>query len=102
MHHYGKPGVDWKSINEAAEYIADYLEKYGRMAVLDYKEKFGTVRVYCTFGYHWMPSPLNKWIVIPYHEWIYRRAYIGVLRKYPNIREEILSGASYWNLLEDL
>jgi hypothetical protein len=102
MHHYGKPGVDWQSIHEAAEYIAEYLHRYGGITVLDHKEKFGTVRVYCTFGYHWMPSLLNDWIVIPYQEWIYRKAHRNALRKYSNIREEILSGASYWELLEDL
>ena len=50
MHFWGDEDVDWKGIGDAAEYIGKGLRKWGRINVVQYKEKFGTVRVYCSLG----------------------------------------------------
>ena len=128
MHSWGDKGVDWSGISDAAEEIATYLTRYGRISVQDFKEKFGTVRVYCDFGYfsirtilnpgspYWkqnrvldaldkvlMPviSRLNP-IIVKYHEAVYRRAYKKAIMKYPHLIGEIMSGPDYYSLLEGL
>jgi len=101
--------------------------RWGRINVRDYKEKWGTVRVYCNFGWyqihsithprycysqypkwlwkldcrygHHVTSLLN-WIVVPYHKWLYQLFYRRAIRKWPHLRLEILSGADYSKLLE--
>lgn len=101
-----------------------------RVPVRDWKEKYGTVRVYTGFGvgslhslilpnhmwYRWSKKPLLKWLdevtlpifslllplTIRYHEFIYRAAYQRAIEKYPEIRENILDGADYDELLENL
>jgi len=45
--------------------------------------------------------PLNK-IVIPYHIWLYKRAYRKAIEKWPYIREEILDGADCHEFLKGL
>ena len=113
----------------AAYFIHRYLVKYGRISVRQSKEKFGTVRVYCHLGYfgfynlfypgrmwvHWpkwlyaldlkfgrpVMQILNK-VIVPYHKFIYRRAYKKVVEKYPAIKENILCTADFSNLLEGL
>jgi len=114
----------------AAHFIHEYLVRYGRISVRQSKEKFGTVRVYCSLGYrgffgllnpghvyvHWprwlnnldwkigrpfMLLVLNK-LIVPYQKFIYRRAYKKAIEKYPAIRENILCAADYPNLLEGL
>lgn len=52
MHFWGDEGVDWKGIAGAAEYIGERCRRLGRINVTQYKEKYGTVRVYCSFGYY--------------------------------------------------
>lgn len=128
-HHWGEDGVDWSGISDAARFIGEYLVRWGRVGVRDWKEKFGTVRVYCSLGWHqfhsithpryqysrypqWLWSldcrygwrilwPVNR-LVVPFHKWLYRRAYRLAVKKYPHLREEILSGADYSELLEGL
>lgn len=120
MHNWGKEGVDWKGINDAAEYIGEGLRKWGRINVSQWKEKWGIVCVYCSFGWwqvhnithpgysyiQWkighlyVPELLNK-LVVPYQEWLYRRYYRKALQKWPHLREEILSGADYSELLTE-
>ena len=113
----------------AAWFIHQYLVKYGRISVTQSKEKYGTVRVYCSLGYwgffgllnpghiyvHWpkwlygldlkLGRPvmlvLNK-LIVPYQKFIYRRAYKKAVEKYPAIRENILRTADYPYLLEGL
>jgi hypothetical protein len=89
------------------------------------KEKYGTARVYCSFGlynlygilrpfHHWVG---NEWywkltdriyltwmnpVVVPYQQWIYRLAYKRAVEKYPHLKAEILDGADYEELLEGL
>jgi hypothetical protein len=113
----------------AAWFIHQYLVKYGRIPVLQSKEKYGTVRVYCHLGYYgfydllypgrvWVHWPrwlnwldikcgsavmrvLNK-IIVPYHKFVYRRAYKKAVEKYPSIRENILCTADFPDLLVGL
>jgi hypothetical protein len=113
----------------AAYFIHQYLVRYGRISVTQSKEKFGTVRVYCSLGYWGFFSLLNpghvyvhwpKWlygldlkygrpvmqlfnkIVVPYHKFIYRRAYKKAVEKYPFVEERILRTADFPDLLEKL
>lgn len=132
MHHWGDEGVDWDGINNAAAYIGENLIRWGRVGIMQYKEKFGTVRVYCQFGWHDLHSithPGHAWIryqrngvlwrfnyftghgrifqilnlvVVPYHRWLYRFLYRQAIRKWPHLRDEILGGADYSELLEGL
>jgi hypothetical protein len=46
-------------------------------------------------------KPLNK-IILPYHKWLYRRAYSNAIKKWPYIKEEIAGGADWYELLKDL
>lgn len=104
MHHWKDKNVDWSGLYDAAYYIATYLGRYGRIHVMDYKEKWGEVRVYILWGMEdrWIPySRLNP-ILIPYQKWIYRRAYANAIRKWPHLRNEILNGADWQELLEGL
>jgi len=129
MWTWGDERVDWAGINDAARYISDYLVKYGRINVRDYKEKYGTVRIYCSLGWSqfhsithprhcyarypkWLWSldcrvgskviqPLNR-IVIRYHAWLYRRAYKNAIQKWPHLKCEILHAADFHELLKGL
>ena len=130
QHLWGEPGVDFVGISDAAHFIGDNLRKYGRVCVLDSKEKYGTVRVYCVFGwtgFHSITHPgyaynrypkwlwnvdtsqpvykafsvLNK-IVVPYQQWLYRRAYKKAIAKWPHLVLEILDGADWSELLTGL
>jgi len=129
MHLWGDEDVDWAGINDAASYIAHYLLRYGRINVRDYKEKYGTVRIYCSLGWHqfhsvthprycygqypkWLWSldcrfgskviaPFNR-IVIPYHAWLYRRAYKKAIKKWPHLIKEITVAADFPELLKGL
>ena len=113
----------------AAYFIHEYLVRYGRISVRQSKEKYGTVRVYCSLGYwgfyglfypgrvwiHWprwlndldwkigrpVMQVLNK-VIVPYHKFIYRRAYKKAIEKYPHIKKRILGTADFSNLLEGL
>ena len=100
-----------------------------RVNVRDAKEKFGTVRVYCTFGwytlhdvvypgYHFNQFPrwaqlldntvtqtivqyASRWVE-PYQRRVYRQAYKDAVEKYPQYRTAILSLADWPELLEGL
>lgn len=128
MHRWGDERVDWNRIYGAAQYIAKYCAKWGRISILDYKEKYGTSRVYVFFGiwsmlnlvtpfahYHhgwpkwlmrfdiWAMSrilPKLDFLVIPYQQKIYTMAYGRALKKYPHLSKEIISGADHPNLLK--
>ena len=128
MHTWGDEEVDWKGISDAAEYIYMYLKRW-RVPVRDYKEKWGTVRVYCSL--HWergwlfmhllkpnhvyyrFPEWVRKvdyyipahWlnpILHPFFCWLYRRAYRNAIRKWPHLACEIYHGADYGELLQGL
>lgn len=129
MHDWGDETVDWAGIDAAAKFIATYLVRWGRVNVRDYKEKWGTVRVYLSLGWQGFHSithprhvycrypawlwrldclyfrylfiPINK-LIVPYHVWLYRRAYQRAVRTWPHLRREILAGADFSELLKDL
>lgn len=114
---------------EAAEYIAKELYRM-RIAVMQYKEKFGQVRVYVQFGwydgtdlvrpsYHSMPYVgLFNWLLTsdatrflverlskvaePMQRRWYRRTYKKALDKFPDLRYAILAGADWPELLKGL
>lgn len=114
---------------KAALDIHECLFRYGRISVRQSKEKYGTVRVYCSLGYYgfydmlypgrvWVHWPrwlhgldlkygsavmrvLNK-IIVPYHKFVYRRAYKKAIEKYPAIRENILRTADFPYLLDEI
>lgn len=89
MHRWGDEKVDWGGIEDAATWIGDQLQKWGRIYVSDTKEKWGTVRVYCG---------LSNWMQERIYRWVYARA----LRKWPHLVGEILVGADYHELLLEL
>jgi hypothetical protein len=109
-------------VGEAADFIGQYCRKYGRLNVTQTKEKYGTARVYLSFGWYqlfsithpgYVYSRYPKWlwsldclylskivrflnpIVVPYQMFIYRKAYHLAFKKWPLIKEEIISGADY-------
>lgn len=123
-HRWGEEGVDWAGIDDAANFIGDYLTKR-RVCVQDVKEKWGTVRVYCHFGYYSLyniiyprriylkgkfsflshisvPRWVNRLFIVPYQEKAYRKAYLLAIQKWPHLREEILQGADFDELLKGL
>lgn len=132
MHDWGDkdPKIDWPGISDAAEFIATSLRKWGRVGVRDWKEKYGTVRVYCSLGWYslhdithpghvwiryargslmwylnwakWMRPVMRaiNWVVVPYHVWLYKYTYGLALKKWPHLRAEILHGADFSELLE--
>ncbi len=127
MHLWGDEDVDWQGIGDAAEFIGLGLKKW-RVGVRDWKEKYGTVRVYCSFGlYHWeqlvrpgwvsyrWPKWTWKWqsfprpffrliniLVVPLHVWCYKRYYRKALEKWPHLKAEILDAADFPELLDKL
>lgn len=129
MHSWydDNPNIDWNGIGEAAEWIAMQLKRWGRIGVRDWKEKYGTVRVYCDLGWHslfsithpgYVYSRYPQWlwtldiyylsrivrllnfIIIPYHAWLYTFIYGRALKKWPHLRSEILQGADHHELLK--
>jgi hypothetical protein len=126
MHTWGDTGVDWEGISDAAHYIGSMLLKYGRVQVLDMKEKYGEVRVYVSFGWYQIHCithpghsygrypkflwnldcmylshivPLLNPVVVPMQKFLYTYIYGKALRKWPHLRKEILQGADYPELL---
>ena len=129
MHYYGECSNEFFDIIErTASEIGTFISRWGRVSVFQTKEKYGTVRVYCTFGFRsvheviwprhcwihrWWPYQLDlaisRWImpllskvVFPYQKFIYRLAYKRAVTKYPHLNEEIIIMADYNDLLEDL
>lgn len=129
MHTYGNWSDKYfEQVDDAAEMIGAFISRWGRMGVMQTKEKFGTVRVYCHFGidcihsifwprhcwiHKWWPysfdlsisswlMPLVNKIMVPYQEWIYRLAYKRAVKKYPHLTNEILVMADYGKLLDGI
>lgn len=105
------------TLDDIAYYIASYCRKWGRMGG-QYKEKYGTVRYYALFGiynlYHFL-YPHYMWVswsnavrkiddaifgflfskilnasIMKWQKYIYGRAYLNALKKWPEYRYEIL------------
>ena len=90
MHHWSDKTVDWRGIEDAAEFIADKLTAHFEHWVFQYKEKWGMVCVYC---YH--PHDEEA-------EGVYRNVYKEAIAKWPHLKSEILNGADWDEFLEGL
>jgi len=107
--------ADCAELEDAAEWIGINLSRWGRISVLQTKEKYGTARVYCKFGHNelselfypfcdyrprlgwfgrieWLPRIYN-WLLVPYQQRLYRIIYDRALKKWGHLADEILSGA---------
>jgi hypothetical protein len=126
MHDWSEEKFDWEGLNDAGEYIGVWLRKWVRMEVTQIKEKFGTLRIYCGFGwstmysiwrprYMWMPSwwphrldhlmsslilPLLNIIIVPIQKKAYVWRYKNAVKKWPHLREEILCCADWGELFD--
>jgi hypothetical protein len=127
MHIYGQwPDELFNQVSEAAYEIGTFISRWGRIGVMQTKEKYGTVRVYCSFGFDcihgliwprhcWIhrgwPLKLDLWIskflkpvINPLfcllQKKIYRLAYKRAVKKYPHLRDEIFSCADWGEALE--
>ena len=127
MHSWGDKHVDWQGIDDAAYFIGHSLKTYARLSVSQWKEKFGTVRVYCYFGWYtlhyavwpgriyrpkWWPMGFDIWLsqtwawkwlnywVIGFHQWAYVLAYRVAVARWPHLYKEIVSAADYGELFE--
>jgi hypothetical protein len=114
-------------VYEPATYLQWYLQTFARMDA-PAKWKFDTVRCYVTFGWHqfhsithpgyafsryprwlwWLDCTVGSQLIrllgkLPdkFHEFMYRRAYKHVLRKWPEHRAAILSGMDYPELIKE-
>jgi len=131
MHSWGDDFKYFEDVGQCAEEIGAFCVRWGRIGVTSTKEKYGTVRVYCVFGLYSLHSllfprfvfrhpsfplwlyRLDSKIMSPafqalgrplvwYQIKIYRLAYRRALKRYPHIKEEILSDADYPEYLEGL
>lgn len=130
MHSWGDDFKYFNDVERAAVEIKQFCVKWGRLGG-QAKEKYGTARFYAWFGVHglhnithpgsagyaWYPKwlihcdlfyfpTLFKWAGITwfFSKWqpfIYSLAYKRALKKYPHIREEIISGADYPELIKE-
>lgn len=128
MHDWSDEKFDWQGLDDAGDYIGEWLRRWTRLSVHDIKEKFGTLRIYCSFGFYrihdlvfpgymytrpWWPNkldnlmssivlPLLNIIAIPIQKSLYRYRYKKAVQKWPHLREEILCCADFRELLEGL
>jgi hypothetical protein len=113
----------FEDVDMAAYEIGNFCRKWGRISVSSTKEKYGSARVYCSFGcqdLHSLVYPghihVRGWyalttfpffrplqfIIVPWQLFIYRWGYKRALSKYPYIRNEILCCADYPEYLKGL
>ena len=132
MHSWHDNWPYFGDVDAAASYIGDFLRRWGRVPVMQTKEKFGSVRVYCSLGWysvHDITHPgyvyiqykglflklyyttlgiqeavlrLVNKIVIPYHVYLYRLAHRRAIARWPHIRNEILGSPDWREYLEGL
>lgn len=124
----GRYSANSADLYDIARSISRELLK-ARIQVMDAKEKWGTVRIYCNFGwytlhdvvypgYHFNQFP--RWLQVldykilstfvqhasklaePYQRRVYRQAYRNAIRKHPYYRTAILGYADWPELLEGL
>lgn len=127
MHDWSEKHFDWKGLNDAGHYIETNLLRWGRVNIRDVKEKYGTLRIYLSFGWHQLHSfthpryiysrypqwlwildclyfskffRLLNFIIVPYHQFLYRFFYKKAVEKWPHLTAEILCCADYDELLE--
>lgn len=130
-HQWGEEGFDWKGLDQAGSVLRKEMRRF-RIPVRQIKEKFGQLRCYCSFGWtsiHDITHPghayirykkgsllwhlnynppfnrvflLLNYVVIPLHEWAYRRAYKKAVAAAPHLRGEITCAADFPKLLEGI
>lgn len=127
MHAWGGKFEYFREVELAAQEIGDFCKKWGRMGVWQTKEKYGTARVYCSFGLWGFHSLINpgyarnrwpswlwkldcdygtrvitpfNWFIAHYQIFIYKIAYKRAIKKYPFIKKEILVCADYSEYLK--
>lgn len=113
------------NLDQLAYKIGQFCRTFGRIHVTDTKEKYGTIRVYCTFGFlgfHTLLWPgraykhkyCPRWVwnldvklygskieqfinllLVPYQKLIYKTAYKLALRTYPHLNKEITRCMDY-------
>lgn len=129
-HYWGDESFDWNGLSDAVEYIGVWLRKWPRIQVMQMKEKFGTVRVYCSFGfdcfhsiiwpgYYWIhkwwpykfdlwlshQTPILNWInkvIIPIQRKVYAWRYKKAVQKWPHLYNEIVAAADHGKLFEGI
>lgn len=126
MHDWGEEDFDWKGLNDAGEYISGWLVRWMRQPIFQTKEKFGTLRIYCSFGWSsfysiwrprhcwiakWWPYKFDLWIsnfimptlnkvVVPAQQKAYAWRYKKAVQKWPHLYAEIVSCADAGELFE--
>lgn len=115
-------------VDAAAGWIGKRLGG-ARIRVVQTKEKFGQARVYCSFGFwtfHEFLYPSYLWnkfpqwlikvdyyvlgpithqfggLILPLQKWWYTRTYKKAIEKFPHLREAILTGADWPELLKGI
>jgi len=115
-HFWGDSWPHWKKLHEAINFIEDYWRKYGLIDTCMCKEKFGTFRDYAGFWPAYLYLINNKYLksflfflskyilptrlIIKYQEFIYNRGIQLACLKYPEIKDEILSDLSRYDLIK--
>lgn len=123
MHTWGDGFKYFNEVDAAAYYIGDFCAKWGRIHVTQCKEKYGTVRVYCSltcdnlqellfphYGFIKGPYKLMTFpifrplrpLIFMWQKFIYRLAYKKAISKWPMIKKEILCCADWDEYLEGL
>jgi hypothetical protein len=132
MHDWSDESFDWKGLNEAIYFIGDNLVRYGRVNVRDAKEKYGTARIACNFGFYslcsithpryvWVPYKrdgllwtinYSSWftkvcrllnkVVVPYQMFLYKLLYKRAVKKWPHLKKEITVCADHGELLKEI
>jgi len=128
MHDWSEESFDWKGLDDAGWFIGGWLVRWARLSVFQIKEKFGTLRIYCGFGWSsfysiyrprhcwispWWPRrldlvvskylmPVLNKVVIPIQKKLYRYRYKKAVQKWPHLKLEILISADYGELLNGL
>lgn len=128
MHDWSEEEFDWAGLNDAGHFIGDWLRTWVRMEIRDVKEKFGTLRIYCGFGWQniyaiWRPGYMwvHKWwpyrldsavsrvimpllnkVVVPMQARAYRTRYELAVERWPHLKQEILCCADYPELLKEI
>lgn len=118
MHSWGDGFQYFGDVENAASNIGNFCRRWGRINISQTKEKYGTARVYVHFGtydLHGLIWPGYAYIQYPkfyhiltfrfllpfasiihiYQKFIYKTAYLRMIKKYPHIRDEICDGADY-------
>lgn len=128
MHFWGEESFDWKGLDQAGHLIEKHLLRW-KVPVRDVKEKFGELRVYCSFGWErgwlfmhlfyptysyyqfprwvrtidfWIPCHWLNFMLVPLQQRAYRIAYSKAIKSYPHLRAEIIDAADWPELLEGL